>query len=238
MVKLNTIYNEDCLEGMKRISDESIDLVVTDPPYKIIGGGDSKSRYATSGMLNRSSGNVINGKLFNHNDTSFSTWVPEIYRVLKEATHFYVMVNDKNMHELMDACVESGFQLVNILIWKKNNVTPNKFYMKNCEFILLYRKGGQRWINDMGTKHLLEIDNIRNKKHPTEKPIELMETFILNSSQVGETVLDPFMGAGSTALAAKENNRQYIGFELDEGYYNIAQDRVKNHEQQLSLIEV
>lgn len=238
MVKLNTIYNEDCMEGMKRISDESIDLVVTDPPYKIIGGGDSKSRYATSGMLNRSSGNVINGKLFNHNDTSFSTWVPEIYRVLKEATHFYVMVNDKNMHELMNACVESGFQLVNILIWKKNNVTPNKFYMKNCEFILLYRKGGQRWINDMGTKHLLEIDNIRNKKHPTEKPIELMETFILNSSQVGETVLDPFMGAGSTALAAKENNRQYIGFELDEGYYNIAQDRIKNHEQQLSLIEV
>ena len=226
------------MEGMKRISDESIDLVVTDPPYKIIGGGDSKSRYATSGMLNRSSGNVINGKLFNHNDTSFSTWVPEIYRVLKEATHFYVMVNDKNMHELMNACVESGFQLVNILIWKKNNVTPNKFYMKNCEFILLYRKGGQRWINDMGTKHLLEIDNIRNKKHPTEKPIELMETFILNSSQVGETVLDPFMGAGSTALAAKENNRQYIGFELDEGYYNIAQDRIKNHEQQLSLIEV
>ena len=238
MVKLNTIYNEDCLVGMKRISDESIDLVVTDPPYKIIGGGDSKSRYATSGMLNRSSGNVINGKLFNHNDTSFSTWVPEIYRVLKEATHFYVMVNDKNMHELMDACVESGFQLVNILIWKKNNVTPNKFYMKNCEFILLYRKGGPRWINEMGTKHLLEIDNIRNKNHPTEKPIELMETFILNSSQVGETVLDPFMGAGSTALAAKENNRQYIGFELDEGYYNIAQDRIKNHEQQLSLIEV
>ena len=136
----------------------------------------------------------------------------------------------------MDACVESGFQLVNILIWKKNNVTPNKFYMKNCEFILLYRKGGQRWINDMGTKHLLEIDNIRNKKHPTEKPIELMETFILNSSKEGESVLDPFMGAGSTALAAKENNRQYIGFELDKDYYNIGQDRIKNHEQQLKII--
>ena len=235
-MKLNTIYNEDCLEGMKRIPDESIDVVVTDPPYKIIGGGESKSRYATSGMLNRSSGNVRNGKLFNHNDKSFSTWIPEIYRVLKEATHFYVMVNDKNMHELMNACVDSGFQLVNILIWKKNNVTPNKFYMKNCEFILLYRKGGQRWINDMGTKHLLEIDNIRNKNHPTEKPIELMETFILNSSQVGETVLDPFMGAGSTALAAKENNRQYIGFELDETYHKLSLERIENHTQQLSLI--
>ena len=107
--------------------------------------------------------------------------------------------------------------------------------MKNCEFILLYRKGGQRWINDMGTKHLLEIDNIRNKNHPTEKPIELMETFILNSSQVGETVLDPFMGAGTTALAAKENNRQYIGFELDEDYHKIANDRIKNHTQQTAL---
>lgn len=69
-MKTNVIYNEDCLEGMKRMPDKSVDLVVTDPPYKIIGGGDSKSRYATSGMLNRSSGNVINGKLFNHNDTS------------------------------------------------------------------------------------------------------------------------------------------------------------------------
>ena len=63
-----------------------------------------------------------------------------------------------------------------------------------------------------------------------------METFILNSSQVGEAVLDPFMGAGSTVLAAKENDRQYIGFELDKNYYNIAQDRIKNHEQQLTLI--
>ena len=237
-MQLNTIYNEDCLVGMKRIPDESVDLVVTDPPYKIIGGGDSKSRYATSGMLNRSGKNVINGKLFNHNETAFSTWVPEVYRVLKESTHFYVMTNDKNMHELMDACVASGFQLVNILIWKKNNVTPNKFYMKNCEFILLYRKGGQRWINDMGTKHMLEVDNIRNKKHPTEKPVELMETLVLNSSNVGEVVLDPFLGAGSTILAAKWNDRQYIGFELDEDYYNIAQDRIKNHTEQLSLIEV
>jgi len=232
-MKLNTIYNEDCLEGMKRIPDESVDLVVTDPPYKTIGGGDSNSRYVTDVILNRK--NIINGKLFNHNDTSFSTWIPDVYRVLKDATHFYVMVNDKNMHELMDACVASGFQLVNILIWKKNNVTPNKFYMKNCEFILLYRKGGQRWINDMGTKHLLEIDNIRNKKHPTEKPIELMEIFILNSSKTGDIVLDPFVGAGSTALASKKNDRQYIGFELDKDYYNIAQDRIKNHEQQLTL---
>ena len=228
-MKLNTIYNEDCLEGMKRIPDESVDLVVTDPPYKIIGGGDSKSRYATSGMLNRSSGNVINGKLFNHNDTSFSTWIPEIYRVLKEATHFYVMVNDKNMHELMNACVDSGFQLVNILIWKKNNVTPNKFYMKNCEFILLYRKGGQRWINNMGTKHLLEIDNIRNKKHPTEKPIELMETFIINSSKVGEKVLDPFMGSGTTAITCMNTNRNFIGFELDKEYFEIANERINEH---------
>lgn len=227
-MKLNTIYNEDCIEGMKRISNESVDLVVTDPPYKIIGGGDSKSRYTPSGVLDRSRKNARNGKLFNHNDISFSTWVPEVYRVLKDGTHFYVMVNDKNMHELMGVCTASGFKLVNILIWKKNNATPNKFYMKNCEFILLYRKGGQRWINNMGTKHLLEIDNIRNKKHPTEKPVELMETFILNSSNDGDTVLDPFVGAGSTVLACMKNDRQYIGFELDEEYHKIAEQRVRD----------
>ncbi len=78
------------------------------------------------------------------------------------------------------------------LIWKKNNCTPNKFYMKNCEFVVMARKGGERWINNKGTKQCIEIDNIRGKNHPTEKPIELMEILIKNSSLENELVLDLF----------------------------------------------
>ena len=87
----------------------------------------------------------------------------------------------------------------------------------------------------MGTKHLLEIDNIRNKNHPTEKPIELMETFILNSSKEGESVLDPFMGSGTTAIACLNTNRNFIGIELDDKYFEIAKERIESHQKQISL---
>jgi site-specific DNA-methyltransferase (adenine-specific) len=233
----NNIYNIDCLDGMKMLGDETIDLVVTDPPYRIISGGCRINEHSDDpgGILNRrkksnkdmSVENIRQGKMFKEADISFSDWVPEIYRVLKKGTHFYVMVNDRNLREMMNVCVGAGFKEVNLLAWKKNNCTPNKFYMKNMEYILMFRKGRARNINNMGSKQCIEVPNIIGKKtHPTEKPIELSEILINNSSNVGEVVFDPFMGTGSVAIAAKKNDRKYLGFELDQDYYNIAIERL------------
>jgi site-specific DNA-methyltransferase (adenine-specific) len=130
---------------------------------------------------------------------------------------------------MLNVCTDNKFKLVNILVWKKDNCTPNKYYMKNTEFILLFRKGSARNINNMGSKQCIEIKNIiGNKIHPTEKPLDLMKIFIENSSNENDTVLDPFVGSGTTPTAAINTNRKYIGFELDEKYYNIASDRIKN----------
>ncbi len=244
MLEMNNLYNMDCMEGMKQIPDNSIDLVVTDPPYKIISGGVTKipTGNEPSGIFNRRekrkdwSDNARSGKLFNHNDIKFSEWLPEVFRVLKGKTHFYVMCNDRNMQEMLNECEKVGFKLVNILVWKKNNCTPNRYYMKNSEFIILFRKGGAKTINKSGSKQCMDIPNIiGNKQHPTEKPIELMKILIENSSQENEIVLDPFMGAGSTALACKESNRQFIGFELDKYYCDIANKRINNKQAQIKL---
>ena len=123
------------------------------------------------------------GKLFKHNDIKFEEWLPEVYRVLKQDTHCYIMVNARNLAELQTKAEKVGFKFQNILIWFKNNATPNKYYLNAYEMILMLRKGKAKNINNMGTKNVLQINNIiGNKKHPTEKPVELMEILIENSS--------------------------------------------------------
>jgi len=245
MLPINKIYNMDCLEGMKQLPDESIDLVVTDPPYKIVQGGCSNKAVtinACGGILNKHDGDNIElvkkGKIFNHNEIQFNEWLPEIYRVLKDNSHCYIMINGRNLAELQMEAEKVGFEFHNIIGWDKGNATPNKWYMQRLEFILFLRKGKAKNINNMGTTTLLQVPNLKKgtKQHPTEKPIDLMKILIENSSSENEIVLDPFIGVGSTALACKESNRQYIGFELDTNYYNIATKRISNHREQLKIV--
>ena len=104
------------------------------------------------------------------------------------------------------------------------------FYEKDIVFC---RKGKAIKINNCGTKSVLEVPNPKNKKHPTEKPVELMKILIENSSNTGDVILDPFMGSGSTCVAAVNTNRHYIGFELDEKYFQIACDRLDEVERKV-----
>jgi len=100
--------------------------------------------------------------------------------------------------------------------------------MKNAEFIVLLRKGGDKYINDMGSKACFLFPNVRNKQHPTEKPLGLLQNLIRNSSNEGELVVDMFNGTGNTCLAAKILNRNYVGIEIDEKWHNIAVNRLAN----------
>ena len=215
----------DCLEVMKDIPDKSIDLVVTDPPYKIVQGGCTNKAVRLKGSNQEQ---LKKGTLFNNNSIKFNEWIPEVYRVLKNNSHCYIMSNDRNINELLNVCEKVGFKLLNILVWGKSKHSPNRYYMKNCEFIVFLRKGKAKNINDMGTKQLLLIDNVANKKHPSEKPIKLMEILIKNSSDEKDIVLDPFLGSGTTGVACINTNRNFIGIELDENYFNIAKERINS----------
>lgn len=215
----------DCLELMKDIPDKSIDLIVTDPPYKIIQGGCTNKAVRFKGSTEKQ---LKTGTLFKENNINFSDWVPEVYRILKDNTHCYIMCNDRNLKDLLNVCEKTGFKLLNVLVWGKSKHSPNRYYMKNCEFITMFRKGKAKNINNMGTKQLLLVNNVDNKSHPSEKPIELMKILIENSSNEQDTVLDPFIGSGSTGVACKELNRNFIGIELDEKYFEIAKKRIED----------
>lgn len=226
------LIHGDCLVEMQRIPDKSIDLVVTDPPYKIVQGGCTNKAVRFKGA---SSAEIQKGTLFNHNDIEFIDWLPSVYRVLKDGSHCYIMCNDRNLRDLLNACEKVGFKLLNILVWGKSKHSPNRYYMKNCEFIVFLRKGFAKNINDMGTKQLLMVDNVDSKLHPSEKPVRLMQILVENSSNEQELVLDPFMGSCSVGYACMETNRNFIGIELDDNYFKIAQERVKQAKQQLTL---
>ena len=248
----------DCLNVMKDIPSESIDLIVTDCPYKIISGGitieerkdeisgifqkraKSDGTNCSNKWLKKDENAIIsaskNGTMFTHNNITFKEWLPEIYRVLKNKAHCYIMINSRNLKELQVEAEKVGFKFQNLLIWDKGNVTPNQYYMGGYELILMLRKGGAKPINNMGTSNIIKIPNIIGKKqHPTEKPIKLMEILIENSSNEGDLVLDPFMGSGSTAKAADNLSRKFIGIELDNSYFEIAKERIENHTQQQEL---
>lgn len=213
----------DCLEILKDFSDNSIDCIVTDPPYKCISGGKPHKKGQPSGILSKN-----DGKIFNCNDIEPEIWFPELYRVLKNESQCYIMTNTINLEKYLKLARECEFGLHNVLIWKKNNATPSRWYMKNGEYTLFLRKGRSKTINNVGSKTVHEFDNIiGNKVHPTEKPVELMMYYIKNSTCENDIVLDPFMGSGSTGVAAKKLYRKFIGIELDEKYFEIAKKRIE-----------
>lgn len=242
----DVLYNQDCLVGMSDIPNESIDCVVTDMPYKIVGGGCSPNGGNPKGILKREREYVADdradvvraGKLFQHNDIQPSEWLPDVYRVLKQSTHCYIMVNARNLKDLQVEAEKVGFVFQQLLVWKKDNCVMNKYYMNQLEFILMLRKGAAKNVNDMGMSNCLSCPNIIGKgkqHHPTQKPVALMEVLIRQSSNEGDIVLDPFAGGGSTLIAAKRLERRYIGFEIDKQYYDMAYSRLYAEPQQTML---
>lgn len=248
---LNRIIEGDCREILKEFPEGSVDCVCSDVPYLIATGGVAgiKKGIHTGGILNRkdlensndlkkkwlrkdvSKDNadfITSGKFFK-NIPKFEEWLPEVYRVLKDGSHCYLMINARNIKELQQKAEEAGFKYLNLLVWKKQNRTPNKYYQQGCEFILMLRKGYAKNIKDMGKSNIFEIPNpIGNKFHPNEKPIQLMKEMIEQSANAEDVVLDMFCGSGSSCIASKELGLNYIGIELEKKYADIAKERLAN----------
>lgn len=223
-----TIQLIDAIIGLQQLEAETIDCIITDPPYEVIAGGhggkdSSSTALRPSGILSKN-----DGKIFTYNNLKIQDWIAECYRVLKNNTHIYIMTNFLNLEEYLQQIRQAGFAIHNLLIWKKNNATPNRWYMKNCEYIIFARKGAAKPINNCGTKTILEVSNVKNKIHPTEKPVELLRILIENSTNEGDTVLDPFGGSFSTVLAALQTKRKGISFEIDQEYFNLGKQRLAN----------
>jgi len=237
MIEPDSLLLGDCLDVMKEIPDNSIDLIVTDPPYKVTARGN----YGNTGGMMKSK-IYMDGDVFSHNHITPEEYAPEFYRILKENTHCYVMCNHLNLQNMMNVFTENGFKFTKSLIWNKKNKIMGLYYMSQFEYILFFRKGEGVPIHHCGTADILEIPQKKHKDadgknlHDTEKPVELMKILIENSSKEGDTILDPFVGIGTTCLAAYNTNRHYIGIEKDETYFNIAKERIEKAKEQAVFV--
>lgn len=228
------IYCGNALDLFKTLPDCSVDCIITDPPYETISGGTPDNKY-----VNRPTGILAknDGKIFDYNSIGITDWITECYRVLKDSTHIYIMTNFLNLENYLYEVRKAGFFIHNLLIWEKNNATPNRWYMKNCEYIIFARKGAAKPINNCGNKTVLQVKNVKERIHPTEKPVELLEIFINNSSNPNDVILDPFGGSMSTALAAIKNGRRAISFEIDEKYYQLGLERLNGFDEKEVVIK-
>lgn len=220
------VYNTDAIEWLKTLDNDSVDLIVSDPPYRVTQHG----RSGLGGIFKTKVGEdkKLNGKLFEHNEVDVNDYAGELYRVLKPDSHCYIMTNDRNLQNFMNVFTNIGFNFCKLLIWDKQNKITNQYYMNQVEYILFMYKGRNKQINNCGTSNLISVNNVKNKthNHPTEKPVELMEILIKNSTNEGDLVLDPFVGVGATPVACQNLKRNFIGCELDKVYYDTTMERL------------
>jgi len=215
------IIQGDSLDKMKYIPNGSIDLIVTDPPYKMTKQGKScRPNYMKSGMGD----NLFEGEL---PDTK--KWIKLCFDKLRPNAHFYVFSNINSLHEYLDVAKECGFKLHNIISMIKDTKMPNRWYLKYTEFVLFFRKGKAFPINDMTSRdyEFVETPTLKNGKiHISQKPLTFIEKLITNSSKYGEICLDLFSGSGTLAEACINNNRDFIIIELNQVEFEKGKKRV------------
>lgn len=217
------IQQGDCLELMKDIPDKSVDLVVTDPPYEIATSG--------AGMYKQKDKQYVK-ELNGIKDGFDEKILDELCRVMKKI-NIYLWCSQKQILPLLKYFVEEKKCNYNIITWHKTNPVPacgNK-YLTDTEYCLFFREKGVKIYGEFKSKFTYYVTplNQKDKKkygHPTIKPLNIIENIISNSSKEQELILDPFMGSGTTGVACQNTNRNFIGFELDEKYFEIAQERL------------
>lgn len=214
------LYQGDCLQMMKDVEDESVDLILTDPPYLM----DYQS-HRRKQVYDKITGDTKDtGKQLIHD------FLEESYRVLKDDTAIYMFCSWHHI-DFFKQEFEQFFNLKNIIIWNKNNHGSDDLkgsYAPKYEMVL-YGHKGRSLFRDKRIPDVIDCAKVSGSvsKHPTEKPVDLLEVFIKHNSDIGDVVLDPFMGSGSTGVAALSTNRNFIDIELDEGYFEIARNRIE-----------
>lgn len=237
--EIDTIYNEDCLEGMKRIPDKSIDLIVTDPPYILEnqgGGFFNDSNYGYHGNSRHVMKDIAEMK-----DGINDAILDELCRISKKI-NMYFFCSQRQIPLYLDYFVAERGCNWNLLCWHKTDPIPacgNK-YLNDTEYCLFFREKGVPLFGSFDTKGTYWVTplNRADKEkwgHPTIKPLPIIQMLIINSSKEGQIVLDPFMGSGTTALASVKEKRHYIGFELNKEYWEKSCNRIKFEQAQLSL---
>ena len=222
MLKTNEIYNIDCMEGLKLIDDNSIDLVIIDPPYLL-----NINKVKNVSNMNKYANDLLNLK------DGFDLKVLDLLIQKMKKINIYIYCSKRQVKDLLNYFSNKNCNH-EILTWHKQNPSPliNNNYLPDIEYISFLRDKGVELYGNYHTKrkYYISLTNKVDKqkyKHPTIKPLELIEYHIENSSKEGDLILDCFAGSGTTLVGAINKNRRYIGFEIDKNYYEIAKKRIE-----------
>lgn len=246
MLEINKIYNEDCLEGMKRIPDKSIDMILCDLPY-----GTTQNKWDSIIPLDKlweQYNRIIkdNGAVILTAQTPFDKILGSSN--LKMLKYEWVWIKNRGTGHLNAKKMPMKAH-ENILVFYKKLPTYNPqmrkgeaYIRKDCNKQDLNKGNYGKQVDKITTVSnggrypldYLEFPIVERTIHPTQKPIELFEYLIRTYTNEGDTVLDNCMGSGTTAIACMNTNRNYIGFELEEEYYNKALERIKLHKKEVS----
>lgn len=215
-----SLAGADAIAWLRTLPDASVDLVITDPPY------ESLEKHRAIGTTTR----------LKHSRASSNDWFEifpnarfpelfaEVYRVLARHRHFYMFCDAETMFIAKPLAEEAGFKFWKPLIWDKVAIGMGYHYRARYETILFFEKG-KRKLNNLGIPDVLSHKRITGG-YPTEKPANLMQTLVEQSTEPGEVVADPFMGSGSVGLAAVRARRSFLGNDLCEEALEVTRGRL------------
>ena len=226
-----TLFLADCRKHIKEIPDKSIDLILTDPPYNI-------AKYSTGNIpLPRRSAlnnNIADWDLQEINPEEFIT---DFKRIIKPDGNIFIFTSYNSLGK-WHSTFDCHFDTFQFFIWHKTNPPPKIYkngFLNSCEIIICMWNKGHKWnfTNQKEMHNFFECpicmypERLKNPKHPTQKPIRLLSHILTLASMPGDTIYDPFMGVGSTGVAAINLKRTFIGCEINKTYYDAACKRLK-----------
>ena len=222
---LISLINDDCINVHSTIV--KYDALITDPPYNISKPNNFKT------MKNGRGGQF--GMDFGEWDKNFNLidWIEPAIMNLKPGGNIVIFNDWKNLGDISKELERIGCLIKRCLIWKKTNPTPfnrDRLFVNTVEFAIWAVKKGKWTFNRLADNFetgVFEYPSNSKNSHPTQKSLALMEHIIKILTDEGDLIYDPFMGSGTTGIAAINNNRQFIGVEIDKIYFKLAQDRIK-----------
>ena len=214
------INKGDSVEWLRTLPDESVDLAITDPPYESL--EKHRARGTTTRLKQSKASSNAWFSIFPNE--RFEELFAEVYRVLAKNAHFYLYCDQETAFFAKPVGEQAGFKFWKPLIWDKRRIGMGYHYRARYEMILFFEKG-KRKLNDLGVPDIIEQPRV-HKGYPTEKPVGVGSVLVSQSSSPGELVIDPFMGSGSTGVAALKLGRRFGGNDLSQDSIELASSRL------------
>lgn len=217
-----TLSCDDAVSWLNSLSSDSVDLMITDPPYESL----EKHRAVGTTTRLKQSKSSSNDWFTIFPNIRFTELFEEIYRVLKKNSHFYLFCDAETMFVAKPIAEAVGFKFWKPIVWDKKKIGMGYHYRARYEFILFFEKG-KRKLHDLSIPDILEATRVY-RGYPTEKPVDVSDILIYQSSVEKELIADPFCGSGTFGVSAIKQNRNFIGNDLSEGACSITKERLGN----------